>query len=157
MIARAGLGAFEAEDVNVVEDVAGYRFGRKGSSSVDNAGMALPWRQVFADMDTIAVGVAADTGAVEEDVGRDVDRAGTCAAYEEADEALLSDNGSHAVACHYEEELPAEQVHGGSSSRAGQPRGLLLRALHPRRLSAGFFPRHGCFGRWEFALGMPLA
>ena len=42
MKTRAGLRAFEAEDVDVVEDVVGYRLGMKGSSWVDNAGMALP-------------------------------------------------------------------------------------------------------------------
>lgn len=143
MIARAGLGASEAEAVNVVDDVAGCRFGRKDSSSVDNAGMALAWRQASADMDTIAVGVAADNGAVEEDVGRDVGRAGTCAAYEDGEEALVPDNGFHAVACRYEEEPPAEHAHGGSSSRAGKPRGLLVPASRRRRLSTGFLPRHG--------------
>ena len=49
-------------------------------------------------MGTMAVGVAADNGAVEEDVGRDVDRAGTCAAYEDGEGALVSDNGCRAAA-----------------------------------------------------------
>lgn len=141
-IVRADLEAFAAVDVGVVDDVVGYKVGRKGSSSVDNADRALPWGQAFADMDTIAVVVVAENGAAEEEVGRDVDRVDTYAAYEVSEEALLLGSECHAVACHCEEELPAGQVHGLSSSRAGKPRGLLLRASHPRQLLGGFFPRH---------------
>ena len=109
---------------------------------MDNADRALPWGQAFADMDTIAADVVAGNGAAAEELGRDVDRLDTYAVYEVSEEALLLGSGCRAVACHCEEELPAGQVHGLSSSRAAKPRGLLLRASHPGQLLSGFFPRH---------------
>ena len=84
MIARAGSRAFAAGGVGAVDGAEGYMIGRRNSSWADNAGRALPYGRASADMDTIAVDVAADNGEAEERVGRHVGKVGTCVAYEDA-------------------------------------------------------------------------